>query len=100
RKIISELYEYKYYYMVDNVRQAIINVQRQHADEVMEKFNVEEPYVSAEPINLFNLQNDIKFQTVTKSIIFAQQWTNYRFEEGKQEIIEVKEALENELGKN
>jgi hypothetical protein len=99
RKEISELYEYKYYFMVEDIREAIVNIQKQHSDEILEKL-IGEPWNSKEPIDLIALQNDMKFQNVLTSIIFTRSWTNYNLEKGKQEIIKVKKALEINLSKN
>ena len=57
-------------------------------------------YVSAQPINLIALQNDIQFQETLQNILFYRWYTNDRFENGKQEMIKVKKVIENELNKD
>jgi len=100
RKEISELYEYKYYYLVEDNRTAIENIETIHSNQINAKLITEESYVSAKPVNLAALQNDIQFQETLKSIVFSRLFTNWKFEEGKNEIIKVKKAIENELNKN
>lgn len=100
RKEISELYEYKYYYMVEDIRQAIENIQTIHKNQIITKLVTEKSYSSAQPINLATLQNDIQFQETLKDITFARMWTNDRFDQGKEEILKVIKEIENELNKN
>ena len=57
-------------------------------------------YVSAQPVNLIALQNDIQFQETLQNILFYRWYTNDRFENGKQEMVKVKKVIENELNKD
>jgi hypothetical protein len=100
RKEISELYEYKYYFMVEDIRQAIENIQTIHKNQIITKLITKSSYASAQPINLVALQNDIQFQETLKNIAFSRRWTNDRLDEGKEEILKVIKKIENELNKN
>ena len=100
RKEISELYEYKYYFMVEDIRQAIENIQTIHKNQIITKLITKSSYASAQPINLVALQNDIQFQETLKNIAFSRRWTNNRLDEGKEEILKVIKKIENELNKN
>jgi len=100
RKKIAELYDYQYYYIVDDIRQAIGNIETIHQNQINSKLKTEMSYVSAQPINLIALQNDIQFQETLQNILFYRWYTNDRFENGKQEMIKVKKVIENELNKD
>jgi len=98
RKEISILYEYKYYDMVGDIRQAITHIQELHTDEIVEKLKSKSRN-SREPVDLKSLQNDIKFENVTFGIIKARRWTNKNFDKGQQEIDKVITAIKNYLNK-
>jgi len=100
RKKIAELYDYQYYYIVDDIRQAIGNIEMIHQNQINSKLKTEMSYVSAQPVNLIALQNDIQFQETLQNIVFYRWYTNDRFENGKQEMIKVKKVIENELNKD
>jgi len=100
RKKIAELYDYQYYYIVDDIRQAIGNIETIHQNQINSKLKTEMSYVSAQPVNLIALQNDIQFQETLQNILFYRWYTNDRFENGKQEMIKVKKVIENELNKD
>jgi len=100
RKKIAELYDYQYYYIVDDIRQAIGNIETIHQNQINSKLKTEMSYVSAQPVNLIALQNDIQFQETLQNILFYKWYTNDRFENGKQEMIKVKKVIENELNKD
>jgi len=100
RKEISELYENKYYYIVEDIRLTVETIETIHSNQLNANLITESSYVSAQPVNLKALQNDLQFQETLKSIVFARQWTNWKYEEGKNEIIKVKKAIESELSRN
>ena len=86
RKKIAELYDYQYYYIVDDIRQAIGNIEKINQNQINSKLKTEMFYVSAQPINLIALQNDIQFQETLQNILFYRWYTNDRFENGKHKL--------------
>ncbi len=97
RYAISELYDFKYYYFVDDVREDIFNVGEAHSNQVWMKIASSSPYRSAEPINLDELQIDLQFQEVLKQAIFYFRWMNGNYNNGKNQIVEVLKQIKNEL---
>ena len=100
RKEISELYEYQYFFMVEDIRNEIRTIQPIHKNQVLTKLKTKESYVSAQPIDLVSLQNDLSFQETLKDVVVYRNWTNSRFDRGRRQLIKVISAIENELNKN
>ncbi|MEY8019190.1 DUF6090 family protein [Muriicola sp. SD30] len=100
RKKISELYEYQYFFMVEDIRTEIGRIQPIHKNQIITKLKTEQSYVSAQPVNLVALQNDIPFHETLKDVIVYRWWTIGRIKKGREKIIEVISAIENELDKN
>lgn len=100
RKKISELYEYQYFFMVEDIRTEIGRIQPIHKNQIIAKIKTEKSYVSAQPVNLVALQNDIQFHETLKDVIVYRWWTNSRIMKGRAKVIEVMSAIENELNDN
>ncbi|MBT8393464.1 MAG: hypothetical protein KJN66_01305 [Bacteroidia bacterium] len=100
RKNISELYEYQYFFMVEDIRTEIGRIQPIHKNQIITKLKTEQSYVSAQPVNLVALQNDIPFHETLKDVIVYRWWTIGRIKKGREKVIEVISAIENELDKN
>ena len=100
RKKISELYEYQHFFMVEDIRTEIGRIQPIHKNQIITKLKTKQSYVSAQPVNLVSLQNDIPFQETLKDVLVVRRWTNNRIKNGREKVVEVISAIENELNKN
>lgn len=100
RKEISELYEYQYFFMVEDIQKEIGTIQAIQKNQVLTKLKTEKSYFSAQPVDLVSLQNDLSFQETLKDIVVYRKWTNNRFDRGRRQLIKVIDAIENELNKN
>ena len=100
RKNISELYEYQYFFMVEDIRTEIGRIQPIHKNQIITKLKTEQSYVSAQPVNLVALQNDIPFHETLKDVMLVRWWTNDQIKKGRAKVIEVMSAIENELNEN
>ena len=99
RNNISELYENKYFDIADNIRPSISNAQDIHFTQIVSNISHKELYVDAEPMNLELLQNNLQFQESLKWIVFARQWTNELYKDGKLNIEKVMEQIKKEMNK-
>ena len=97
RKEISKLYEFDYNAGTSQIGQAIFHYQARHFNEINEHLITEISYKSAQPVDLISLQNDIQFQEILKTIVFARQWTNTILESVKENILILKLSIEEEL---
>ena len=100
RKKISELYEYQYFFLAEDIRNETVHINAIHKNQTTAKLKTEKKYSSAQPIDLIALQNDIQFHETLKDFALVRSWSNGRYEFGKKEIIEAIGALKNELNKN
>jgi len=100
RADISELYDFKYFYFVEDIVYAIENFRvaksENYYDNVMLTGGI---FQSAEPYNLEEIRNDEKFKGFIKSSVVVLNFINYRRTIGIEQIEEVMELINEELNK-
>ncbi len=97
RKEISMLYDYTYREATSQLLETIVYIQERHSNEINDHLITEKHYVSAEPVDLKALQNDIQFQETLKSAAMARRFGNSIYKRTKTDILKVKSLIENEL---
>ncbi len=97
RKKISELYMLEFKNLGERTNQFLQPVQIMHLNQINERLITEEPYVSAQPVDLVSLQNDIQFQETLKLTAYVWLSINSSYDKAKREIMLVKTAIEEEL---
>jgi len=101
RLAISQLYDFKYFYIVEDRRTALENFFKYKAEKYNDQIVITKGYFeSAEPYNLNALQNNIKFQGLLKSSASMYNFIIVRYAEGIKEIQSVQEQIKNELISN
>ncbi|WP_299111525.1 DUF6090 family protein [uncultured Winogradskyella sp.] len=97
---ISELYDFKYFYVTEDLRMDYEPIKDFHMSEIYK--NVKTTYEAidnrglAEPVNLSNAQNDIYFQEALKRAISFYRWMNRNYRNGirENEIVQMKIKVE------
>ena len=97
RKQISELYMLEFKKLSDRLNQSLEPIQSILLSQINERLITEESYVSAQPIDLASLQNDIQFQETLKLTTYVWSAVNSWLNKGKEDIIQTKAAIEEEL---
>ncbi|MBC3759801.1 hypothetical protein H7U19_15415 [Hyunsoonleella sp. SJ7] len=101
RNAITKLYDFQYFYFVEDLIYAIDDFRSDKSSYVNDKVFWEENVrnYSAQPINLEALYNDDTFKGYLSSSIVLQNWMKIRRSAGIQQINEVIQLIENELKK-
>jgi hypothetical protein len=101
RASISELYDFKYFFIVEDVVYAIQNFSKEKSENYYDNVMLTEGiFQSAEPYDLEKTQNDKKFKGLLKSTIVALNYMNSRRTTGIEQIEEVMGLINEELKKN
>ena len=101
RNAITKLYDYQYFYFVEDVIYAIDNFRNNKESYVVTKIHFEENVkkFSSRPINLESLYDDELFKGYLKSSIVLQNWMNKRRNDGILQIEKVMQLIKDELEK-
>lgn len=101
RIAISELYDFKYFYLTVDLRSDYEHVRALHETEAYKNIkNIYTPVFSqrrAEPVNLEEIQNNIYFQEALKQAIGFYSYMNKTYIRGIKENEEVQKQIKNEL---
>lgn len=99
RIAISELYDFKYFYITEDLRSDYEPVKIFHMNQVFKnvKSMRAENKVWAEPVNLLEAQNNTYFQEALKRALGFYFWINANYERGIKENEEVQRKIEAEL---
>lgn len=101
RIAISELYDFKYFYLTEDLRSDYEHVKSLHETEAYKNiktiFRGDLAQRWAEPVNLAEIQNNIYFQEILKQAIGFYSYMNSTYERGIKENIAVQEQIKNEL---
>jgi hypothetical protein len=100
---ISELYDFKYFYVTEDLRMDYEPIKDFHMSEIYK--NVKTILETndnrvAEPVNLSDVQNDIYFQEALKRAISFYQWMNRNYRNGIRENEIVQEKIKAELNRS
>jgi hypothetical protein len=103
RIAISELYDFKYYYLTEDLRSDYEQVKILHETEVFK--NIKTIHINtddisrtlAEPVNLLEAQNNAYFHEVLKQALFFYYYMNDTYKRGIKENEEVQKQIRNEL---
>jgi hypothetical protein len=101
RIAISELYDFKYFYITEDLRSDYEPVKIFHMNEVFK--NVKSMRTEnkrwAEPVNLMEAQENTHFQEALKKAIGYYGWMNSNYKRGINENDEVQLKIKNELSR-
>ncbi|WP_375325524.1 DUF6090 family protein [Flagellimonas sp. GZD32] len=101
RIAISELYDFKYFYLTEDLRSDYEHVKSLHETEAYKNiktiFRGDLAQRWAEPVNLAEIQNNIYFQEVLKQAIGFYSYMNSTYKRGIKENMAVQEQIKNEL---
>jgi hypothetical protein len=101
RNAITTLYDYQYFYFVEDVIYAIDDFRSNKSSYIDERVHFDENAkdFSSRPNNLESLYNDEVFKGYLKSSIVLQNWMNRRRSDGILQIEEVIQRIKDELEK-
>tara|TARA_R110001606_G_scaffold186732_4_gene334264 strand:- start:2014 stop:2739 length:726 start_codon:yes stop_codon:yes gene_type:complete len=101
RNAITTLYDYQYFYFVEDVIYAIDNFRNNKESYIGKRVHFEENvrHFSSRPISLESLYNDEVFKGYLKSSIVLQNWMNRRRSDGILQIEEVIQRIKDQLEK-
>ena len=101
RNAITKLYDYQYFYFVEDITYAIENFRSDKSAYIHNRVFFEETkdHFSALPFNLESLYNDEVFKGYLKSSVVLQNWMNNRRYDGINQIDSVMQLIGNELKK-
>jgi len=101
---ISELYDFKYFYVTQDLRMDYEPIKDFHMSEIYKNvktiLETNDNRGLAEPVNLSDLQNDIYFQEALKRAISFYQWMNRNYRNGIKENEIVQTKIKAELTQN
>ncbi len=97
RKQISELYMLEFKNLSDRLNQNLQPIQSMLLSQINGRLITEKSYVSAQPVDLTSLQNDIQFQETLKLTTYVWNGVNSMLNKGKEDIMQTKTAIEEEL---
>jgi len=101
RIAISELYDFKYFYLTEDLRSDYEHVRALHETEAYKNiqtiFRGDLAQRLAEPVKIAELQNNIYFQEVLKRAIGFYSYMNITYNRGIKENMVVQEKIKNEL---
>ncbi len=99
RIAISELYDFKYFYITEDLRSDYEPIKTFHMSEVYK--NIKTTFKNGkswgEPVNLIEAQNNIYFQEALKKAIGFYSWMNMNYQKGIKQNEEVQLQIKNEL---
>jgi hypothetical protein len=100
RIAISELYDFKYFYITQDLRTDYEPVKNFHMSGVFSnvKTNPNDPNL-AEPVNLEAAQNNIYFHESIIQALTFYKWMNMNYRRGIDENKEVQQRIKRELGR-
>jgi len=100
---ISELYDFKYFYITQDLRADYEQVKTFHMSEVYKNiktiYKAGEIESRAEPVNLSEAQNNTYFQEALKQALGYYFWMNKNYKRGIKENEEVQLQIKNELSR-
>lgn len=101
RIAISELYDFKYFYITEDLRSDYEPVKNFHMNQVFKNVRSMRPGNKfwAEPVNLLEAQNNTYFQEALKKALGFYIWININYERGIKENEEVQMQIRNELNR-
>jgi len=101
RNAITTLYDYQYFYFVEDIIYAIDNFRSNKSSYIGKRVHFEENvrHFSSRPIHLESLYNDEVFKGYLKSSIVLQNWMDRRRSDGILQIEEVIRRIKDELEK-
>lgn len=101
RIAISELYDFKYFYITEDLRSDYEPVKIFHMNQVFKnvKSMRAENKFWAEPVNLLEAQNNTYFQEALKKALDFYFWINTNYERGIKENEEVQLQIRKELNR-
>jgi hypothetical protein len=101
---ISELYDFKYFYVTEDLRMDYEPIKDFHMSEIYKNvktiLETNDNRGLAEPVNLSDVQNDIYFQEALKRAISFYQWMNRNYRNGIRENEIVQEKIKAELNRS
>ncbi len=97
RLAISELYDFKYFYFTEDIQADYIPIQNAHINQLTTNIKTIIPFVSAEPVNLIELQGNVQFAEDLIQFSYYLSWINTNYSRGIKQIEEVKEKIKKEL---
>ena len=100
RIAISELYDFKYFYITEDLRADYEHVKNFHMSEVFKNVRTTRKdgrQTSAEPANLEEAQNNTYFHEALKQALGYYWWMNKNYRRGIKENEEVREQIKDEL---
>lgn len=97
RLAISELYDFKYFYFTEDIQADYIPIQNAHINQLTTNIKTKIPYVSAEPVNLIELQGNVQFAEDLIQFSYYLSWINTNYSRGIKQIEEVKEKIKKAL---
>jgi len=100
RIAISKLYDFKYYYITDDIMEDYLPTRNAHEDVVFKSirttWGTDQGWL-AEPEDLIQLQNDSYFQEVLMRALGFYVYLNKNYQNGIHENLEVQRKIETEL---
>jgi hypothetical protein len=100
RIAISELYDFKYFYLTEDLMEDYLPIRNAHENEVYK--NVRSTWTGlgfvAEPADLTELQNNTYFHEIITRAIAFYFWMNQNYTRGISENEEVQQMIKDELG--
>jgi len=98
RAAISELYDFKYFYFVEDLVFAVQNYRSAKSENYYDNVMLTEGiFERAEPYDLEKTQNDKKFKGLLKSAAVVLNYMNYKRATGIEQIEEVMQDIQKEL---
>ena len=98
---ISELYDFKYFYVTKDLRMDYEPIKAFHMSEIYKNvktiLETNDNRGLAEPVKLYDAQNDIYFQEALKRAISFYQWMNRNYRNGIRENEIVQTKIKEEL---
>ena len=102
RIAISELYDFKYFYVTEDLRMDYEPIKNLHMSEIYKNtksvFSDGKNQRLADPVNLSEAQNNIYFQEALKRAITFYNWMNHNYDRAIKENKDVQEQIKAELG--
>ena len=104
RIAITELYDFKYFYVTQDLRMDYEPIREFHMSEIYKNvktiLETNDNRGLAEPVNLSDAQNDIYFQEAMKRAISFYKWMNRNYRNGIRENEIVQTKIKEELTQN
>ena len=97
RIAISELYDFKYFYFTKDLQADFTPIHEATINLLFKNITSSKPYVSAEPVNLMELQKNVQFDEGLKQFVFFLSWINRNYRIGVKQIEKVQGQIKKEL---